>query len=722
MPCARKSTCPSFAASRLEDVDERRADDLALLLRIGDAGEPLEEQRRRVHEHERQLQPLEPLADLRRLVEPQHAVVDEDAGQPVADRAMNEQRRDRRIDAAAQRRRRRARRRPARGSAPSPPRRTTPSSSRRCSRRRRTRSCAGSRGRARCARLPDGTAARRAARSGSAIAATGAFALVATTAKPAGAAATKSPWLAQTRRSRPARRRRAPRRRRCRSTLHVRVAELALRRRRDRAAERVAPSAACRSRCRAPACRASKTAGSHRGAPGSDTLFGPPDRMMPTGLPRANLLGRRVGRPDLRVDRQLAQPPRDQLRVLRAEIEDDDGLMGHWRMRATVEAAWQSIIDAIIACAGLGTTISCRAFALCVGLLLLVAARSRGRGQTARRRPGCRSPDVWTRAARRRAVSAPARSPTAARVYCRARNSAHRRRRARRRRRPRSSGDSAGSVARRWRADRRRPALRRRADDAIAALARRRRAAGAGSCPRVKTVAPLRLRDDGWLIVVDRRRRSRASRRRRHRSSGGTPPAASELAPGDRRRSRLRAGRRRPRARARRRRPAAGPWERRLARRRDRHRRARRPRLRRRAATSSFYCLGRASGSRRSGRWRTRRAGDRPHRRRRRPCLRRLARQRRARARSATGNQRWTAPSPAADDGVVRRRPRRLRAGGRADKFVLYDRRTRRAGCSRCRRACRRPAGVAADAPRADVYVVTGWLANDWSLTTRAGG
>ena len=28
----------------------------------------------------------------------------------------------------------------------------------------------------------------------------------------------------------------------------------------------------------------SNTAGSHFGAPASDTLFGPPDRMMPTGL------------------------------------------------------------------------------------------------------------------------------------------------------------------------------------------------------------------------------------------------------------------------------------------------------------------------------------------------------------------------------------------------------------------------------------------------------
>ena len=75
-------------------------------LGIGDAGQPVEKQRRGVDEHQRQLQPLEALANLRRFVEPQHAVVDEDAGQLVADRAMN--------DAArrpSNRRRRSARRR-----------------------------------------------------------------------------------------------------------------------------------------------------------------------------------------------------------------------------------------------------------------------------------------------------------------------------------------------------------------------------------------------------------------------------------------------------------------------------------------------------------------------------------------------------------------------------------------------------------------------------------
>ena len=114
MPCARKSKSPSSLAALLEHVDERRADDLALLLGIGDAGEPLEEQLGRVDEVERQLQLLgEALADLVGLVVAQQAVVDEDARQPVADGAVDEHRGDRRVDAAGQRRTRPARRRPA---------------------------------------------------------------------------------------------------------------------------------------------------------------------------------------------------------------------------------------------------------------------------------------------------------------------------------------------------------------------------------------------------------------------------------------------------------------------------------------------------------------------------------------------------------------------------------------------------------------------------------
>ena len=69
--------------------------------------------------------------DLLALALAQQAVVDEDAGQPVADRAVDQRRRDatsRRRPTA--RRSRGRRRRPARGSARPPRRRTTPSSSR----------------------------------------------------------------------------------------------------------------------------------------------------------------------------------------------------------------------------------------------------------------------------------------------------------------------------------------------------------------------------------------------------------------------------------------------------------------------------------------------------------------------------------------------------------------------------------------------------------------
>ena len=47
MPCARNSAPPSLLRLRLEHVDEQPADGLALGLRVGDAGERVEEQRRR---------------------------------------------------------------------------------------------------------------------------------------------------------------------------------------------------------------------------------------------------------------------------------------------------------------------------------------------------------------------------------------------------------------------------------------------------------------------------------------------------------------------------------------------------------------------------------------------------------------------------------------------------------------------------------------------------
>ena len=88
----------------LEDADELLADDLALLLRVGHAGEPAEEALLRLHVDERHVEvAAERLDDLLGLVLAQQAVVDEDARELVADGLVHEQRRDRRVDAARER-------------------------------------------------------------------------------------------------------------------------------------------------------------------------------------------------------------------------------------------------------------------------------------------------------------------------------------------------------------------------------------------------------------------------------------------------------------------------------------------------------------------------------------------------------------------------------------------------------------------------------------------
>ena len=183
----------------LEHVDERRADDLALLLGIGDVRQPVEEQIGRVHELERQLRgarsasaPAAASSSRSRPLSTKMQV----SRSPIACGAASPRPSNRRRPTA---RRRRGRRRPSRESARCSRRRTTPSSSRRVqpqtsnAKLRRISIAA-----ARCARLRGGTAGRRAAAPRSCIAATGALADVATTSKPGGAAATKSPWLAQT--------------------------------------------------------------------------------------------------------------------------------------------------------------------------------------------------------------------------------------------------------------------------------------------------------------------------------------------------------------------------------------------------------------------------------------------------------------------------------------------------------------------------------------------
>ena len=88
----------------LEDADELLADDLALLLRVGDAGEPREEPLLRLHVDERHVEvAAERLDDLLRLVLAQEPVVDEDARELVADRLVHEQRGDSGVDAAGER-------------------------------------------------------------------------------------------------------------------------------------------------------------------------------------------------------------------------------------------------------------------------------------------------------------------------------------------------------------------------------------------------------------------------------------------------------------------------------------------------------------------------------------------------------------------------------------------------------------------------------------------
>ena len=95
MPCPRKPNPPSSLRALLEHVDERTADDLALLLRIGDACQAVQEQIGRIDEVEWQMQLVaKPLLNLVGLVVTQQSVVDEDAGQTVTDGAMNQHRRD----------------------------------------------------------------------------------------------------------------------------------------------------------------------------------------------------------------------------------------------------------------------------------------------------------------------------------------------------------------------------------------------------------------------------------------------------------------------------------------------------------------------------------------------------------------------------------------------------------------------------------------------------
>jgi hypothetical protein len=92
-----------LAGRLLEYPDELAADDLALLLGVGDAGQRVEEPVGRLDDLEAYAgRRDEILLDLLGLALAQQAVVDEDARQPVADRALDQSRGDGGVDAAGE--------------------------------------------------------------------------------------------------------------------------------------------------------------------------------------------------------------------------------------------------------------------------------------------------------------------------------------------------------------------------------------------------------------------------------------------------------------------------------------------------------------------------------------------------------------------------------------------------------------------------------------------
>ena len=96
-----KINLPELGGLLFEHIDEGCANDLSLVLGFDDARKPREKPIGCVGEYERKIQPLEPFSDLRGLVQPEHAVVNQDAREVAPDGAMNDERRHRRIHAAA---------------------------------------------------------------------------------------------------------------------------------------------------------------------------------------------------------------------------------------------------------------------------------------------------------------------------------------------------------------------------------------------------------------------------------------------------------------------------------------------------------------------------------------------------------------------------------------------------------------------------------------------
>ena len=95
----------------------------------------------------------------------------------------------------------------------------------------------------------------------------------------------------------------------------------------DPAAELVRPSPACRNRCRAPGCRARAAPCAAPARPRRRPTPGPPESTSARGARSRIRSSGGVVRQQLGEDAALADPPRDQLRVLAAEVEDEDLLV-----------------------------------------------------------------------------------------------------------------------------------------------------------------------------------------------------------------------------------------------------------------------------------------------------------------------------------------------------------------------------------------------------------
>src|SRR5262249_52065850 len=99
----KKLGAADFLRLCLEHIDEQLADGLALLLRILNALERLEERFRGIHVHERNVVALaKHRHDFLRFGEPHQAMIDEHAGELTSDRFMNQHRGDGAVDAARQ--------------------------------------------------------------------------------------------------------------------------------------------------------------------------------------------------------------------------------------------------------------------------------------------------------------------------------------------------------------------------------------------------------------------------------------------------------------------------------------------------------------------------------------------------------------------------------------------------------------------------------------------